>query len=109
MKTRLDHPNRFITLLLRIGFVKWGRKSCVCDLRADGTWSYRFPEQIIWPFHAPPLWQLKKPVFWLRWYWSIGPVYRFKNLKGVIKWVPGRLLPRRWGFGICGFEFGDRG
>lgn len=35
--------------------------------------------------------------------------YVFRNLPGVIKWTPGRLLPRRWGFGICGFEFGDRG
>lgn len=32
-----------------------------------------------------------------------------RNQPGVIKWLPGRLLPRRRGFGICGFEFGDRG
>lgn len=35
--------------------------------------------------------------------------YCFKNLPGVIKWERGRLLPRRWGFGVCGIEFGDRG
>ncbi len=33
----------------------------------------------------------------------------FRNLPGVIKWYEGRLLPRRWGFFLLGFEFGDRG
>jgi len=35
--------------------------------------------------------------------------YVFRNAPGVIKWRKGRLLPVRWGFGVCGFEFGDRG
>jgi hypothetical protein len=39
-----------------------------------------------------------------------GWFYVFRNLPGVIKWQKGRLLPRRWGFGIAGLiEFGDRG
>jgi hypothetical protein len=33
----------------------------------------------------------------------------FRNRPGVIKWIPGKLLPRRWGFRLLGFEFGDRG
>lgn len=38
------------------------------------------------------------------------PFYIFRNLPHVIKWIPGRLLPRRWGFGIYGLiEFGERG
>ena len=57
------------------------------------------------------------------WHWKIAlfnPPWRedpflggwfglFRNKPGVIKWIPGRLLPRRWGFYILGFEFGDRG
>lgn len=38
------------------------------------------------------------------------PFYIFRNVPGVIKWIPGKLLPRRWGFGIFGLiEFGSRG
>lgn len=33
----------------------------------------------------------------------------FRNKPGVIKWIPGKLLPRRWGFYVLGFEFGERG
>jgi hypothetical protein len=33
----------------------------------------------------------------------------FRNLPGVTKWEPGRLLPRRWGVQIFGLEIGDRG
>ncbi len=33
----------------------------------------------------------------------------FRNRPAVIKWIPGRLLPRRWGFYVLGFEFGERG
>ena len=33
----------------------------------------------------------------------------FRNRPGVIKWLPGHLLPRRWGIFILGFEFGRRG
>ncbi len=59
--------------------------------------------RVSWPFRAPP-WHMF--VYYLRY----GPrAYRFRNLPGVVKWKPGRLLPRRWGFGVLGFEFGDRG
>ena len=59
--------------------------------------------KICWPFHVSPM-------YVVRYYITHGPrVYRFKNLPGAIKWIPGRLLPWRWGFGVCGIEFGDRG
>lgn len=58
---------------------------------------------IRWPFHASPRWIFRHHLLH-------GPrFYVFRNLPGVIKWTPGRLLPRRWGFGFCGLEFGDRG
>lgn len=77
---------RVINLLLYIGLV---------TRRPDGT--------VRGPLHIPPY-----EHFWH--YVKFGPrVYVFRNLPGVIKWLPGRLLPRRWGIGICGFEFGDRG
>lgn len=82
-----------LRLLIRIGFVR--RKH-------DG--------KIRWPFTVPPLhvfssWRTF--VAWCRWHgWK---PYVFRNLPGVVKWIPGRLLPRRWGIGWCGFEFGDRG
>lgn len=75
-----------IKLLLRIGFVA---------RRHNGT--------ITWPFHVSPWFVIRHNILY-------GPrFYVFHNLPHVIKWVPGRLLPRRWGFGICGIEFGDRG
>lgn len=33
----------------------------------------------------------------------------FRNRPEVRKWIPGKLLPRRWGFYVLGFEFGERG
>lgn len=92
-----------IKFLLWLGFVKWGRKSTVCDIAADGQIVYRYPVQIIWPFHMSPWWIIRHHV-------RFGPrVYVFRNVPGIIKWEPGRVLPRRWGIGVCGFEFGDRG
>lgn len=80
-----------IKLLLRVGLVK----------RRDG--------KIVWPFHAPPShvftsWKMFRGhcTFW-------GPFYLLRNPPECLKWLPGRLLPRRWGFGVFGFEFGDRG
>lgn len=75
-----------IKLLLMIGFV---------DNRRDGS--------IAWPFHAPP-----KHVF-VRMLKCDRKPYLFRNLPGVRKYTPGRMLPRRWGVGWLGFEFGDRG
>lgn len=58
---------------------------------------------ILWPFHISSWWVVKH-------YLKYGPrFYIFRNKPGVIKWRKGRLLPRRWGFGFCGIEFGDRG
>lgn len=64
-----------------------------------------------WPFHVAPAWQwrmfVKNPRGTVQ---LCGFVYLFRNLPGVVKYKPGRLLPRRWGFGILGLiEFGDRG
>lgn len=79
-----------IALLLRIGLVA---------RRHDGS--------IRWPAHVAPAWMWRHPLVCLR---MNGAFYVFRNLPGVIKWTPGRLLPRRWGFGIAGLiEFGDRG
>lgn len=65
---------------------------------------------IVWPFKFAPAWVWRD---WqhLRGWMKFHPAfYVFRNLPGVVKWVPGRVLPRRWGFGIYGlFEFGDRG
>jgi hypothetical protein len=62
----------------------------------------------VWPFRVCPWW-LWRARFWP----AVGDrdplVGIFRNLPGVVKWVPGRLLPRRWGFWVLGFEFGDRG
>lgn len=84
-----------ISLLLRIGFIRRKR---------DGT--------IRWPVSISPWWMwraaLRHPVKVVR--LSGGCFYTFRNLPGVIKWEPGRMLPRRWGFGVLGLiEFGDRG
>ncbi len=101
--------NPFIKLLLWIGFVAIGRKSNICDFIGDGkgTCKYRYPKSVQWPFSAPPWWQIK---LLLRGKAVMGwKPYVFRNLKGVIKWQEGRLLPRRWGVGWIGFEFGDRG
>lgn len=80
-------------LLLRVGVVR---------RRADGT--------ISWPIHFAPahVWRDWKSLrAWVRF---CGWFYAFRNPPGVIKWLPGRLLPRRWGFGIMGLiEIGDRG
>jgi len=98
--------NRITRFLLWTGFVARGRKSNQCRL-VDGRLEYIHPEGIRWPFHAPPWWQVK---LLLRGHAVMGwKPYVFRNLPGVKKWVPGRLLPWRWGFGWLGFEFGDRG
>lgn len=71
----------------------------------------RSDDSIVWPFHGPPKW------VWKNWrtelvpycrFWGVKP-YVLRNKPGVIKWRINRLLPRRWGIGWGGFEFGDRG
>lgn len=101
LRMRAGQP-LFIRFLLWVGFVKFGRGPYGFCIQSGQT-TPLYSERIIWPFHAPP-WH--RFVYYLR----AGPrVYVFRNLPGVIKWLPGRVLPMRWGFGICGFEFGDRG
>lgn len=97
-----------IRFLPWLGFVKIGRKSTLCRLNEKtDQWDYIYPETVRWPFHVPPWWQIK---LLLRGRAVLGwKPYVFRNLPGVIKWVPGRVLPRRWGIGWLGFEFGDRG
>lgn len=66
--------------------------------------------KICWPLHFAP-WHMWKAVIRSRGLRRMhGWFYVFRNVPGVIKWQEGRLLPRRWGFGILGLiEFGDRG
>lgn len=97
-----------IRFLLWLGFVKIGRKSPLCKLDASGKLTYIYPEQVIWPFSVSG-WQF----FWMHLRHGakrgFPRFYVFRNVPGVIKWTPGRVLPRRWGIGFCGIEFGDRG
>jgi len=64
--------------------------------------------KVRWPFHVSP-WRVWRANFWP----AVGkrePIFAvFRNLPRVVKWQPGRLLPRRWGVRVLGFEFGDRG
>jgi hypothetical protein len=99
-------PSKFTCWLERIGLVTVIYKSMpeyypFC--RPVGTY-------IIAPFHWPIKW---KGEGWIEYFTRLpkmhGWFYLFRNRPGVIKWLPGRMLPRRWGFGILGFEFGDRG
>lgn len=59
--------------------------------------------------------ELRGPFYISPWHiWKVhflhGPRFGlFRNRPGVINRVPGSLLPRRWGFFIVGFEFGQRG
>lgn len=94
--------NVLIRLLVWIGLVK---------IRHDGTvrWPFSFPPSWVWKEMWSDLLQGTNPLLTLRALSGYWLPYRFRNLPGVIKWVPGRLLPRRWGFGWLGFEFGDRG
>lgn len=99
LRKNYSAPIRF---LLWVGFVKIGRKNNKVTVHEHG-YQWVHPEKILWPFRAPP-----RHVF--RFQLKYGPrFYVFRNLPGVIKWAPGRLLPLRWGFGVCGFELGDRG
>lgn len=90
--------NIIIKSLVRIGLVR---------IKDDG--------KVRWPVHVPPGHHFKTyngriACGWRAWgRMTNWKPYVFRNLPGVIKWEPGRLLPRRWGFGWAGFEFGDRG
>lgn len=75
-----------LLLLNRIGFVR---------ILPDG--------RVRWPISVDPPWIWGYHLRTGDWFGV------FRNLPGVIKWQPGRLLPRRWGFRIIGLEIGDRG
>ena len=69
-------------------------------VRADGS--------VRWPFSVWPAdW------WWLLLRHPLNPYFGwfslFRNRPGVVKRERGRWLPRRWGFRVLGFEFGDRG
>lgn len=85
-----------IRLLLRIGLVK----------RVSG--------RIVWPISnsSRHIWvvqwrEMVRQRSLTRGYFA--PLGVFRNLPGIVKWIPGRLLPRRWGFHVFGIEIGDRG
>jgi len=83
---------RVLRCLLRVGLVR---------RRSNGS--------IKWPISVSPWWIWK-----LHFKHPFDPYVGgwfglFRNREGVIKWLPGRLLPRRWGFRILGLEIGDRG
>lgn len=83
-----------VKTLLRIGLIR---------IRDNG--------KIRWPVYVAPKHHwisfAKHPIGMTKY---SGVFYVFRNVPGVIKWKPGRMLPRRWGFGFFGLlEFGDRG
>lgn len=85
--------NAPLRLLLRIGLVA---------RRTDGS--------IRWPVHVAPWWLWRATIRHPGLHRLHKFFYVFRNRPGFIKWIDGRLLPRRWGFGILGLiEFGDRG
>jgi hypothetical protein len=67
----------------------------VLRMRPDGT--------IRWPVHVDS-WRMWKYLAKHEPWFGV-----FRNLPGVVRHVPGQLLPRRWGVRVIGFEFGDRG
>jgi hypothetical protein len=69
-------------------------------VREDGT--------IYWPISVSP-WTFWKIALQHPFEKQFGAFGVFRNKSGVVKWVSGRLLPRRWGVRILGLEIGDRG
>ncbi len=72
--------------------------------------------KVKWPIHNCTrhiwLWKIKDPhnPSWAGEHRKFGAWFgAFHNRPGVVKWLPGRLLPARWGFYIIGIEIGDRG
>lgn len=94
----IDRDGWIFRLLDKIGFVRVDYPNPFRDdtlNKPEGT--------VRWPFHVSPwrMWpHLAKHEPWFG---------VFRNVEGVVKWVPGRVLPRRWGVRFIGFEFGDRG
>lgn len=75
-----------------------------------GLVARRPDNSIAWPIRFAPGWIFRDWASFRGWIRFHAGIYLFHNLPGVIKWVPGRLLPRRWGIGFFGLiEIGDRG
>lgn len=96
--------NFFLRFLLWVGFCQVNNPWKYC--LETGEWQDQ-PPVIRWPFHWGP-----KHIWYYHWCQmkrgkEIAGVFR--NSPGVITWMPGVLLPRRWGFYFMGFEFGQRG
>lgn len=89
--------SELIEALIRIGVIR---------RRHDG--SIRWPVSVLpwemWKLHA-------RNHGWRRDHCPMigGWFCVFRNRPGVIRWEPGRMLPRRWGVRIIGLEIGDRG
>ena len=107
----LGDMSKIIKLLVWIGFLR-----IMVDREYDSETQTIVdrPPRIRWPFYVCPWW-IWKIHFWnvpwsKKYCPSLGSWFGvFRNSPGVIKWEKGRLLPRRWGFYIIGFEIGDRG
>lgn len=99
--------HQVIRLLVWIGFVRIVTTKKI-DVSVTPYRYYETPPRVRWPFHVSP-WHVWKAHFWP----AVGkrePIFGvFRNRPGFVKWEKGRLLPRRWGIRILGFEFGDRG
>lgn len=93
MSIRYAYPRIEIDWLACIGLVR---------IRPDGSTH--------WPIHFAPGWVWREWRYLRAWVITNGWFYVFRNSPGIVKWQEGRMLPRRWGFGIAGLiEFGDRG
>lgn len=88
----IAYATRLQALLIRIGLTRW---------LDDG--------KLFVPFHMPPYYKSEGVRGYIYRCRFCGPFYIFRNRPGLIRRIPGRMLPRRWGFGVYGFEFGDRG
>jgi hypothetical protein len=64
---------------------------------------------IVWPIKLPPGYVFRSWHAFIGYCRFWGGPYVFRNAPYVVKRIPGRLLPRRWGVGLWGFEIGDRG
>ncbi len=84
-------PTLFERAMLRIGFYRRNDNGSLRGPIHISPWSWwrvmLFPKNGPCPFQRVGL---------------------FRNRKGVIDRVPGSWLPRRWGFFVFGFEFGQR-
>jgi hypothetical protein len=84
--------SHMVLFLLWLGFV-----------RRDASGTLR------WPFKGPPGYVFESWRSFVGYCRFWGGPYIFRNLPHVTRDVPGSLMPRRWGVGLWGFEFGHRG